>query len=290
MKKIVTQLMFVLLLMGGQHLAYAQGTLSIATWNMEHLAFKAGAGCEPRSDGDYVKLSGYAHKVDADIFALQEVENQAALERVFPRSEYTLVVSQRADKPYPCRGASNQSTPQRVAYAVRNEVISKYNLSFAAVPEIGLNGSLRYGLELVFPQHKLAILNVHLKSGCFDSPLDSSKTCRRLARQLPEVGKWSTSSIGKGNRVMILGDFNRRLTKTNDNFITYLSPSKPLNNSMKDKRGCHPKYRDSIDHILYTDDLSVSAAKVFDYGNEDGTAQLRDMLSDHCPIMSTFTL
>ena len=57
-------------------------TLTLASWNMEHLAERNDSGCRPRTDADYAAMRAYADALAADVIALQEVESKAAAERV----------------------------------------------------------------------------------------------------------------------------------------------------------------------------------------------------------------
>ena len=64
----------------------------VASWNIEHLAEHNGAGCVPRSTLDYEQLRDFSQLLNADIIALQEVENTAAVERIFPKSEFNSLI------------------------------------------------------------------------------------------------------------------------------------------------------------------------------------------------------
>ena len=57
--------------------------LRIVAWNIEHLAEHEGEGCG-RNASDYDALREFAATMNADVVALQEVENIAAIARVFP--------------------------------------------------------------------------------------------------------------------------------------------------------------------------------------------------------------
>jgi hypothetical protein len=58
--------------------------IRLATWNLEHLAERDGAGCRPRIEADYAMLRAHAERLEADVVAFQEVESAAAARRVFP--------------------------------------------------------------------------------------------------------------------------------------------------------------------------------------------------------------
>ena len=55
-------------------------TLTLASWNMEHLAEANGSGCRPRTDADYAAMRAYVDALAADVIAFQEVESKAAAE------------------------------------------------------------------------------------------------------------------------------------------------------------------------------------------------------------------
>ena len=72
--------------------------LKLATWNLEHLADTDGEGCKPRGPEDYERLKAYADQLDADIVAVQEVENATALARVFDPKEWHFEISRRPNE------------------------------------------------------------------------------------------------------------------------------------------------------------------------------------------------
>ena len=53
--------------------------LSVATWNVEHLAYPIDQGCKPRNEDELQEMRAYAQKLDVDIVALQEVASKEAV-------------------------------------------------------------------------------------------------------------------------------------------------------------------------------------------------------------------
>ncbi len=90
--------------------AIATRPLKVASWNLEFLAEKDGAGCEPRTDADYVAMRQIVDTLDADVIAFQEAENEAAAARVFNPSRYTIVMEQRPGAASGSCGASTRSS------------------------------------------------------------------------------------------------------------------------------------------------------------------------------------
>ena len=72
------------------------GELRIAAWNLEHLDDSDGEGCVGRKSADYTALAQRVEELDADVVAVQEVENVAAARRVFPASEWNIEMSGRS--------------------------------------------------------------------------------------------------------------------------------------------------------------------------------------------------
>ena len=88
--------------------ASVAGELRIASWNLEHLKDSDGEGCIGRTGADYAAIAGRLPELDADIVALQEVENAAAAHRVFPGSHWRVEMSSRPEtkRSRRCRGRS----------------------------------------------------------------------------------------------------------------------------------------------------------------------------------------
>ncbi|HAS6900124.1 TPA: hypothetical protein I7286_08745 [Vibrio parahaemolyticus] len=271
--------------------------LSIATWNMEHLAVENDKGCMPRVSKDYLKLKKYAETVDADIFALQEIQNVDALKRVFDTNKYTLIISDRPEtKPYDCKvwdeklkkkvKTGKKSTTQNVAWAVKKDIKYKYSAS-DNIRELDLNTYLRYGLVLQLPEHELTLVNLHLKSSCYDGNLPSYDAgCTVKQIQLERLKKWVDQQGDQ--KIVLLGDWNTKIWSMND-YTTKQFPSFKVNTlSLK---SCNPDYlkngkaQPGVDNIFtnFTD----KQANLYNFGkaNKEGVEQNREaMLSDHCAI------
>ncbi len=281
-----------------QSLATTQKTeseqLKLVSWNIEHLADELNSGCKPRTKEDYAALQSYAKSLDADIVALQEVQSEKALARVFPPQQWQFVLSKRPDnEAYECRGRDGlKSTPQRTAFAIKKSVKFSIAQQFEKLA-LG-NPGLRYGISIKLDDHptQLEILNVHLKSGCFvdDYRKSDKKACNTFKQQAPKMENWVNTRIDGGQSFVVLGDFNHRLSTNNNEFWQQLSKennTKVVTNVMDGKSSCHPRYKDLIDHILVSNNasqyISKGSAQV-DYFGKQSELTYQDMLSDHCPI------
>jgi len=265
--------------------------IKVATWNMEHLAYPSNTGCKPRSQQDILKLKGYVKGLDANIIGLQEVASHSALKAIFPDKEWQLIMSERADSPiYECRKNGLTSTQQKVAFAVKKSIpilTVNHNNQF----NLGMPG-LRNGLAITVNTElgKTEILNLHLKSGCFvnDYLKNNKYACQILAKQVPILDSWIEQRESTHSSYIVLGDFNHRLSTSENHFFQVLNNNSnqkesSLHLTTRNLTGCHPRYPVPIDHIIIggtKTDLSEKSAIVHDFKNMNEEA----MLSDHCAI------
>lgn len=206
--------------------------LRLATWNIEHLAAADGAGCRPRDEADYRRLREVAERMDADIVAVQEVQNADALARVFDRKRYDLVVSaRRKDGRATCRGMNGQRrTAQRTGFAIDREALARQGIDYRVqrgFRALGVDGR-RWGTRIrLEPKRErgsgpaLELMSVHLKAGCAYNRLDGRverHQCRTLIRQRGVLEEWIDAQAEADRPFVILGDFNRQLDQRNDHF------------------------------------------------------------------------
>ncbi len=268
-------------------------TIKIATWNLEHLAERDGAGCRPRVEKDYETLRYYARKLEADVIAFQEVESIAAAHRVFDPAVYRVEISQRPHMAREeCRDlAGNFLTAQRVGLAIRKHIPYARLRDYK---ELGVSGT-RWGVEiLVYPRTTpVSLLSIHLKSGCFSDPLNaasSNPSCAILAEQRSLLEEWIDRHAARGERFIILGDFNRRLNVAGDEFWREIDDSEPNLAADLERAtaghldtACHPKYTQLIDHIVLDRGTDLMARentlRTMRY-----TESWEQRPSDHCPV------
>jgi predicted secreted acid phosphatase len=213
--------------------------LRIGTWNIANLHHEDGVplrpGAQARDAEDFRRLHDFAASLRLDIVALQEIGSPRALERIFPKSDYHLIMSSRY-KP----GDENRPALERdiyTAYAVRKSKFPQAPdvaaLDALAVIHVGFDrdgkpsaGPVRDGmiLTLLAGGHEIEMLNVHLKSGCNAEPLypvaDTDEyanlrknrfDCRTALAQALILENWIEQQAQLGHSVIVLGDFNRRL-------------------------------------------------------------------------------
>ncbi len=270
--------------------------IRVATWNMEHLAEANEVGCRPRTDADYARMKRDAAALNADVIAFQEVETKAAAERVFDPALYDVVISGRpmSGRGGACNGKSGLSIRQQdVGFAIRKGVKWTRNPDVQA---LGLgNPDLRWGVDItVRGSTPLRLLAVHLKSGCNSGRAPSDADCPVLFSQEPVLKTWIDDRVRNGEAFAILGDWNRRLASTGDQFFAALDRPQPkaadlvLTNDGRPAT-CNPRYREFIDYIV----AGAEAAKLvvpgsfaeYTYG-----VPVEQHPSDHCPVSVSFRL
>ncbi len=271
-------------------------SLKVASWN---IAWLGSHGYNKRVADDYVQLAKYASKLDADVIALQEVEDGQWASKVFG-DEYDYYFT-------------TKNWVQKVGVAVRKS--SGYKVISTEYKALDV-GRVRYGLDLTLTKgdKKLRLLAVHLKSGCFDKALDNNSVhlmpetskrkskeknaCSKLKKQMMPLETWIDQRAKENIPFVILGDFNRR-------FAIDIEKSYEENQGLwqaiddegsedlwtptltKNSKCWGGYYKDYIDHIV----LDPRAKSMFVSGSFeqlvfDGkyTKELSRSLSDHCPI------
>ena len=240
-----------------------------------------GEGKNPRYGEDYNRLGKYAKLLDADVIALQEIENEAALGRVFDPKLYKFFVSTREVK-----------SRKRTAFAVKREIPAKRHRDLYSDPE--RKGTLRRGvdIEIVANGRSIRLLSVHLKALCSEHPLTrEGGACKELASQVPILEGWIDERAGDGAPFVVMGDFNRRLSRENDILWSEIDDGEPAGADLvRETEGFTSKCWGGgssgyVDHIVYG--LEVKewvVAGSFGQLVYEEPRRMKKLLSDHCPI------
>ncbi len=248
-------------------------SLHVATWNVEHLNEDNDAGCIPRTDDDYDYIAGRITDLDADVVAIQEVESAKAAYRVFPESEWVIVMSDRpntrgSDSGSVCWGTQDKRLRhQATGIAIRRGVDFEINPSYAHLA--GDNPSQRWGTDVTVRTGQLSfrVLSVHLASGCWgaEQDVDSGRSdiCTTLRGQVARLSEWIAERNARNEAFVVLGDFNRRLAVSDDWAAaellgaaqdTTLATAHVRDDKTQDE-WCDARYPDLIDHILVSNGL-----------------------------------
>ncbi|MFT8419154.1 MAG: endonuclease/exonuclease/phosphatase family protein [Acetobacter sp.] len=259
-------------------------TLKISTWNLDWLLDEQAqnapdipADIPHRTADDLSALATYAKRLHPDLIGLQEVGDTTTLTRLFGAQDYQLFLS-------------NDDIAQHTALAVRRGLSVQRNpdVTALALSPTTQQHRLRSGVDISLHTHSmdLRILVVHLKTGCWDNPLsETHHACPILFQQFQALRDWLTERAKQGEPFAIIGDFNRRMTRTDPLFVS-LDQVTPL--VLVTAGQASPCQNGSyfIDHIL----LGGAAQKWLDPTSlrvmtlpQNGTRTL----SDHCPVSIT---
>jgi hypothetical protein len=159
-------------------------------------------------------------QLNSDVFALQEVSDEAAVRRVFPALDWEVF-------------ATKADIPQNVAFAVRKtsglKIVSIRQLDELAQKDDS-GHQVRPGLELTVAHEgkRLTLLNVHLKASCRAQLLSDPRRpdyaddkrweeiqqgCKVMRKQAPILEAWVEAQTRARAQYMILGDWNRDLKR-----------------------------------------------------------------------------
>lgn len=270
--------------------ASAAPPLKLASWNLEFLAERDGAGCAPKTRADYEAMRQIADTLNADVIAFQEAENVAAASRVFDPARYTIVMEARAGQASgTCGGKHPQQSfiRQAVGFAVRRGVEFDRHADVTTLM-LG-NPQLRSGVDITLRARghaPIRLLGVHLKSGCFSG--DRGQACPTLLQQIPAVEQWIDDAARGPTRFAVLGDWNRRLGEAGDRFWTEIDDGDPANADLRladdgTQPKCDPRYSSFIDHIVLDRRAGAGMLSFAETTYASGAKHY----SDHCPISVT---
>ena len=272
--------------------------IKIASWNLSNLEAETNwQECRSshyipcRDDRHYNKLAEYARTLDADVIALQEVNGERAIQRVFSKDKYSFYFSRRHHN-------------QKTGFAVRKDisVIQHDDLTALNIDRHKRSGGQRHATDITIEVDGTAIrlLSVHLKSSCLSAPLTSSRFhCTVLRRQVPVLENWIVAQTERKVPFAILGDFNRRFekdrryNKRGSMWKTINSRNNLSQVTLGHKPTCWGQYSSFIDHILL-DERATHWLKPNSFSHMVFTGEKkhynRSKISDHCPISATLNI
>ena len=252
--------------------------IKIASWNIYWLTSED-PDHHRRKDGDYAKLARYAIDLDADVFALQEVD-RGFVRKVFPLQQFRIELSHRDD------------TTQRTGFAIRKGIRYRRLPDYRA---LSTKWGLRYGtvIQLEVDGRKIDLMSVHLKSGCHDRDLDrpGTRSCRELKSQARPLESWIDRRLERGRAFVLLGDFNRRMDQRGDDLWRFIADGNPKPiyrvNAGRKPKCWNGRFAEFIDHII-VGPIAKNAVKSHSFEEltyaERNYYRWRRRLSDHCPI------
>jgi endonuclease/exonuclease/phosphatase family metal-dependent hydrolase len=270
--------------------------LKVASWN---IAWLSSHEYNKRVAADYKLLAQYASILDADVIALQEVEDGEWARKVFG-DDYDYYFS-------------TKDWVQKVGVAIKKT--SGFKVTSSEYKALDVD-RVRHGMDIILTKDdkQLRLLAVHLKSGCFDKPLDSlsvnvmpdtperkfkeKNACNILSNQIEPLERWIDLRASEGIPFMVLGDFNRRFAiDIEKSYEDHEGLWQAIDDEgredlwsptlTKNSQCWGGYYKDYIDHIVL--DSRAKSKYIDNSFNQlvfDGeySRELSNALSDHCPI------
>ena len=167
----------------GSSSPHPSGRLRIATWNIENLHAQDGGQVYPNSSVkrypiDYERIKCYTRLIDADIVAVQEIDGEEALRRVFDNDVYDFHMSSR-------------NTSQDTGFAYKKGLTVTERPDYTALDVGGVRRGCR--IDVTHNGKTIRLMSVHLKSGCFSNN-HSGSACNKLKQQVPKLEEWIDTS------------------------------------------------------------------------------------------------
>ena len=262
--------------------------LKLATWNFGWLTQRAAGdpalpdNVRGKSAEDLALLAGYAARLDADVVALQGIDDEAAARAVFPASRYRLILA--ADP-----------VLQHTGFAVRVGLDVTRNPDLDALDLYsGAKFHLRAGTDitLAIGDHRVRLLSVHLKSGCRDMRLDGPSqpdrpACAALLRQADVLREWllARAAAAADASIVVMGDFGR-VMEVGEDFLARIGGGVRLTRASAGHASPCWGTGSFVDDLLIAGPaagwVQPGSLRVMVY-RETG-AEWRGRLSGHCPV------
>lgn len=275
------------------------GTLNIATWNIEWLTTTPNHSIKEskRDSQDFAMLSGKFRQISPDILAFQEVDSIEAIQKVVG-DEYQIYLSDRAKPQY--ANLQFNDPNQYTGFAVSTKWLNENQVTIIDPNDISLlpNSKLRFAAYIVLKQANQAdmhLLSVHLKSGC-PTKKKRSRSCRQLSEQADQLNQWLATRISNQDSFIVMGDFNHNLSYKGDWMWQQLTnglniqaklatQTTPAICQVKSNRNPNKLYRypSLIDHIIVSQENHAQGTQQVVFTEQEA---LNYRLSDHCPVVS----
>lgn len=261
--------------------------LTVATFNVEWLGDGVN-DTKPRTDGEYMRIADIIIKTGADVVGLQEIENQAALNKVLrflkQEHEYEGIVLEGYG------GQQHAGVMWKKGITVTPKG--------AYTPLVTEAGRSRPGfvVECKKGDFDWVMMVVHLKS---TSRFDSTTALREQARyirlqQADAIVRWADSVMtNKDPDVLVVGDFNDFPDRKTNATLSAIVDYDGLHFLTSALSSCKDAKWKAIDHIVASSAMkgrvhqnSIRTENFYQYLERSDA----DQISDHCPVVVSFRI
>lgn len=263
-----------------QQFVFNKTQVTIGTFNMEWLG-DGERDRKKRIEDDYKMYADIIIKMDADILAVEEIENANAIGKILkylPGYSYYL---------------TQEGGQQRIGIIFKKGIEAKLISEYSPLeiePRKTKPGLL---LNMKAGNFDFYIMAVHLKSSShFDDTEEKQERSLDLREQQALViSKWADSCLrfSKERDLIVLGDFNDTPRRKKNNILGPLAEK--LVFLTADLKSCKYPSAYGIDQIAVSSSalerVNTNSVTVFDLYSFLSDQQLKG-LSDHCPVIATF--
>ncbi|NOZ47179.1 MAG: hypothetical protein GXO79_10420 [Chlorobi bacterium] len=258
--------------------------ITIGTFNIQWL----GDGINdlnPRTEADYREIADIIKQTNADILALEEIENNKAVEKLTNYLDnFSYFVS-------------DKSGNQNVAILYKNyiEISNIQEYMPLAVVEHKTRPALTFDCK--FKNFDWKMMVVHLKS---TSHYDSTEYLKQKSREIRSeqaeiIDNWvdSVLSLNLEKDIIVTGDFNDYPLRKTNATLTPLTSDPNLTFLSQNLVSCKFSYLKTIDQIVIsTSALSRyidNSIREYDFYSTLPKNKA-EKISDHCPVVATFNV
>jgi endonuclease/exonuclease/phosphatase family metal-dependent hydrolase len=260
--------------------------ITLGTFNMEWLGDASSDDRKPRTDADIALLASIVRDTDADVLAVQEIENDQALKRLLDvLPEYRAVLGVGGGKQHVGvlyrSSVSVQRVEERWLWTETKDTVSE-----KAKPNPTRGGLV---LRSAAGNVRWTMMVIHLKSTSRADSTPELVARSRLIRQAQSaaVRLWTDSVMQRGEYAIVVGDFNdspERKRSTLDTLanapnLTFVTGGLP---------SCAYAGLTGIDHIVVSPSLQkrVVAGTLHTVNfRAELPEPLAKRVSDHCPVV-----
>lgn len=262
----------------------SQGTVTIGTFNIQWLGDGVN-DLNPRTEDDYREIAQIIKETNADILALEEIENNRAIE---------IITDYLDDFSY---YVSNKSGKQNVAIIYKNYIEIKNIKEYMPIAVVEHKTRPALTFDCKFKNFDWKMMVVHLKS---TSHYDSTDYLKQKSREIRSeqaelIDNWidSVLALKQEQDIIVTGDFNDYPLRKSNATLTPLTSNPDLIFLSKDLQSCKFSYLKTIDQIVISSQVLnrylANSIREYDFYSTLPLKQAENV-SDHCPVIATFDI
>ncbi len=262
---------------------FTKDNIAITTFNLNWL----GDGYNDRidrTDEDYYNIASIIEDLDSDIFCLQEIENDRAIQKIISNlPDYKYIISKNGNA-------------QKLAIIYKNYLQVKNQKEISELMLSSSNYRPGLSVNVKYQNFDFELINIHLKSTSSYDSTDAQIAKSQMIRsnQISVLNNWVNIFLDTNREedIIIVGDFNDTPHRKINNTLSELLNNKNISFITADLKSCG-KYKNSyvIDNIAISlpvmNRLIPKSLSKYDIYTAYSAKEAKS-ISDHCPITARF--